>query len=110
MSKANTYSCILYFTAIVNARHVPSMFISDSRWRVLTSGAVQCLSHSVATENRIDTYCLNEPEGRYLTLRSGHSVGNNLIGKILNRSWRLELFSRKGLHVWQSILSKSDSQ
>ena len=77
---------------------------------MLTSGAVQCLSHSVATENRIDTYCLNEPEGRYLTLRSGHSVGNNLIGKILNRSWRLELFSRKGLHVWQSILSKSDSQ
>ena len=76
---------------------IPLVFVSDSWWQLRRSGTPRCLHHIVHHIDKVDMYCLNEPEGRYLALQNKNSVRSTTIRNILSGYWHIQILSNEGM-------------
>ena len=76
---------------------IPLVFVSDSWWQLRRSGTPRCLRHIVQHDDKVDIYCLNEPEGRYLALQNENSVRSTTIRNILSGYWQIRIVSNEGM-------------
>ena len=79
------------------------ILLSNYKWQLWHHGALHCLQHPVTTKDKVDIYCINDPE--YLSVRYV-AIDENLhyggfIQSVLSRLWSVWVFTDRGMFLRQ---------